>query len=63
MRKLVRLCRRLARRIDRYFVVTVFPGRRFVVHEYDRDIQDCWTLGEFRRVSDVERFLLDKFNH
>lgn len=62
MRKLDLLCRKLARRHNRFFVVTKFDGRRYVVHEYDPNSQDSWLLASFRRVADVERFLLDKFN-
>ena len=60
MRKLDRLCKKLARSVNRYFVVTKFPGC-FVVHEYEPITQHSWSLGSFRRVADVERFLLDKF--
>lgn len=61
MRKLDRLCRKLARSIGRFFVVTKF-STGYIVHEYEPDTHASWSLGSFHRVVDVERFLLDKFN-
>lgn len=61
MLMLDRLCRKLALSVGRFFVVTKFPTG-FVVHEYEPDTQHSWSLGSFRRVSEVERYLLDKFN-